>query len=249
MQVAARLPVRCQRQVRTLAVADAAAQTAAQKRWESQVRGYKGYGLLRSLLVRRAAAESAAALPHGVALSRHSLLCWHRISAVQQLCASSCVRTGLYAACSPPTHPACQCVQGAQVGRHVGYNAHIASHSLLALTVLGGAVLTVQVRDGKVANVTAKKAGEMLKEGWVLLDVRPQEEIAKASWLWLPAAHLVAADCLPRRVDCVRSQFAVRLVVADHRPGGNASMCARASQCWLQWRCRACMCWLHLCAP
>ncbi len=37
----------------------------------------------------------------------------------------------------------------------------------------------VQVRDGKVANVTAKKAGEMLKEGWVLLDVRPAEEIAK----------------------------------------------------------------------
>ena len=37
----------------------------------------------------------------------------------------------------------------------------------------------VQVRDGKVANITAKKAGEMLKEGWVLLDVRPQEEIAK----------------------------------------------------------------------
>ncbi|KAI7843205.1 hypothetical protein COHA_003187 [Chlorella ohadii] len=36
------------------------------------------------------------------------------------------------------------------------------------------------VRDGKVANVTAKKAGEMLKEGWVLLDVRPAEEIAKA---------------------------------------------------------------------
>jgi rhodanese-related sulfurtransferase len=72
VQAAARLPVRCQRRVRTLAVADAAAQSAAQKRWESQV------------------------------------------------------------------------------------------------------------RDGKVANVTAKKAGEMLKEGWVLLDVRPQEEIAKA---------------------------------------------------------------------
>lgn len=70
------------------------------------------------------------------------------------------------------------------MGRHA---AHAASHSLLALTVLGGAAHTVQVRDGKVANVTAKKAGEMLKEGWVLLDVRPQEEIAKASGLWLPA--------------------------------------------------------------
>ena len=30
-----------------------------------------------------------------------------------------------------------------------------------------------------MANITAKKAGEMLKEGWVLLDVRPQEEIVK----------------------------------------------------------------------
>ena len=94
--MAARLPVRCQRQVRTLAVADAAAQSAAQKRWESQVRGCKEFGLLRPLLgmVRRAAAESAAALPPNVANSRHSVLCWHRISAVQQPCASSCVRTG-----------------------------------------------------------------------------------------------------------------------------------------------------------
>lgn len=38
MQAAARLPVRCQRRVRTLAVADTAAQKAAQKRWESQAR-------------------------------------------------------------------------------------------------------------------------------------------------------------------------------------------------------------------
>lgn len=28
-------------------------------------------------------------------------------------------------------------------------------------------------------NVSAKQAGEMVKEGWILLDVRPVEEIAR----------------------------------------------------------------------
>lgn len=37
-----------------------------------------------------------------------------------------------------------------------------------------------QVREGKVLNVTPAEAGQMLKEGWTLLDVRPPEEIAKA---------------------------------------------------------------------
>jgi rhodanese-related sulfurtransferase len=36
----------------------------------------------------------------------------------------------------------------------------------------------MQVRDGKVQNVTAKEAGALMKEGWVLLDVRPPQEIA-----------------------------------------------------------------------
>ena len=43
---AARLPVRCERRVRTLAVADATAQSAAQKRWESQVGSCSGAFLL-----------------------------------------------------------------------------------------------------------------------------------------------------------------------------------------------------------
>ncbi|KAK9827948.1 hypothetical protein WJX74_011026 [Apatococcus lobatus] len=37
-----------------------------------------------------------------------------------------------------------------------------------------------QVREGKVKNVTCKAAGELMQDGWVLLDVRPKEEIAKA---------------------------------------------------------------------
>lgn len=36
-----------------------------------------------------------------------------------------------------------------------------------------------QVREGRVRNVTPKDAGELLKDGWVLLDVRPPEEVAK----------------------------------------------------------------------
>lgn len=39
-----------------------------------------------------------------------------------------------------------------------------------------------QIRTGKVKNVTPVEAGELLKGGeWVLLDVRPPEEIAKAA--------------------------------------------------------------------
>lgn len=37
-----------------------------------------------------------------------------------------------------------------------------------------------QVREGKVRNVTCKGAGDLLKEGWVLLDVRPPIERKKA---------------------------------------------------------------------
>lgn len=37
-----------------------------------------------------------------------------------------------------------------------------------------------QVREGKVMNVSAKEAGNMLNDGWMLLDVRPPNEIAKA---------------------------------------------------------------------
>ncbi|PSC76673.1 H(+) hexose cotransporter 2 [Micractinium conductrix] len=83
---AARLPVRCERRVRTLAVADATAQSAAQKRWESQI------------------------------------------------------------------------------------------------------------REGKVMNVTAKQAGEMIKEGWTVLDVRPPNEIEQAKLLGAVEVPLFVAD-------------------------------------------------------
>ncbi|KAF8066281.1 STR11 [Scenedesmus sp. PABB004] len=38
---------------------------------------------------------------------------------------------------------------------------------------------TQQVKDGSVMNVSNKSAGELMKEGWVLLDVRPPGEVAK----------------------------------------------------------------------
>lgn len=34
--------------------------------------------------------------------------------------------------------------------------------------------------QGKVRNVTAENAAQLMQEGWVLLDVRPQSEIEKA---------------------------------------------------------------------
>lgn len=37
-----------------------------------------------------------------------------------------------------------------------------------------------QVAEGKVRNVSAAQAADLVKDGWVLLDVRPPEEIAKA---------------------------------------------------------------------
>jgi rhodanese-related sulfurtransferase len=37
-----------------------------------------------------------------------------------------------------------------------------------------------QVAQGKVRNVTAENAAQLMQEGWVLLDVRPQSEIEKA---------------------------------------------------------------------
>eukprot|EP00878_Enallax_costatus_P045879 GHUV01055400.1.p2 GENE.GHUV01055400.1~~GHUV01055400.1.p2 ORF type:complete len:149 (-),score=21.95 GHUV01055400.1:171-617(-) len=38
---------------------------------------------------------------------------------------------------------------------------------------------TQQVKDGIVMNVSNKTAGEMMAEGWVLLDVRPPGEVDK----------------------------------------------------------------------
>lgn len=38
---------------------------------------------------------------------------------------------------------------------------------------------TQQVKDGTVMNVSNKTAGEMMKDGWVLVDVRPPGEVAK----------------------------------------------------------------------
>lgn len=38
-----------------------------------------------------------------------------------------------------------------------------------------------QIREGRVKNVTCAAAGQMMKEGWTLIDVRPQSEHRKAS--------------------------------------------------------------------
>ncbi|KAL3141731.1 hypothetical protein ABBQ32_004413 [Trebouxia sp. C0010 RCD-2024] len=38
-----------------------------------------------------------------------------------------------------------------------------------------------QIREGRVKNVTCAAAGQMMKEGWTLLDVRPKSEHKKAS--------------------------------------------------------------------
>ena len=42
------------------------------------------------------------------------------------------------------------------------------------------ALSRVQVAQGTVRNVTAENAAQLMQEGWVLLDVRPQSEIEKA---------------------------------------------------------------------
>ena len=36
-----------------------------------------------------------------------------------------------------------------------------------------------QLREGKVRSVTSKEAGELLKDGWTMLDVRPKTEVEK----------------------------------------------------------------------
>ena len=38
-----------------------------------------------------------------------------------------------------------------------------------------------QLADGRVKNVSAATAGELLADGFVLLDVRPPEEVARVS--------------------------------------------------------------------
>ncbi len=37
----------------------------------------------------------------------------------------------------------------------------------------------LQIATGKVRNVTAPNAADLMKEGWTLLDVRPPQEIEK----------------------------------------------------------------------
>ena len=44
----------------------------------------------------------------------------------------------------------------------------------------GRNIVRLQVAQGKVRNVTAENAAQLMQEGWVLLDVRPQSEIEKA---------------------------------------------------------------------
>lgn len=38
-----------------------------------------------------------------------------------------------------------------------------------------------QIRDGRVKSVDTRGAGQLMKEGWVLLDVRPPNEVAKVA--------------------------------------------------------------------
>ncbi|KAL4854502.1 Rhodanese-like domain-containing protein 11 [Chlorella vulgaris] len=58
----------------------------------------------------------------------------------------------------------------------------------------GGCNGTEAVRDGKVQNVTAKEAGALMKEGWVLLDVRPPQEIANAKLVGAVEVPLFVVD-------------------------------------------------------
>ncbi|KAL4425370.1 hypothetical protein ABPG75_009386 [Micractinium tetrahymenae] len=51
-----------------------------------------------------------------------------------------------------------------------------------------------QVREGKVMNVSAKEAGNMLKDGWVLLDVRPPNEVANAKLVGAVEVPLFVPD-------------------------------------------------------
>jgi len=38
-----------------------------------------------------------------------------------------------------------------------------------------------QIREGRVKNVSASSAGQLMKDGWKLLDVRPEHEVKKAA--------------------------------------------------------------------
>lgn len=51
----------------------------------------------------------------------------------------------------------------------------------MRLVLTGRELLCGQLADGRVKNVSAATAGELLADGFVLLDVRPPEEVAKVS--------------------------------------------------------------------
>lgn len=59
-------------------------------------------------------------------------------------------------------------------------NTAFQARRLLRSAPLSCAAVPLQVREGRVMNVTAREAGEMMKEGWVLLDCRPEEEVSRA---------------------------------------------------------------------
>jgi len=50
------------------------------------------------------------------------------------------------------------------------------------------------VRDGRVLNVSTKEAGELMQQGWVLLDVRPPSETEKVPIKGAVAVPLFVAD-------------------------------------------------------
>lgn len=123
-----------------------------------------------------------------------------------------------------------------------------------------------QVREGKVMNVSAKEAGNMLNDGWVLLDVRPPNEIAKARrGAAAPPSRAAPPAARPRPRRCPQLAcpagkeprcciHATICMAASCAPGPLVpSTCLRAdppAACrpswWARWRCR-CLWWMTRC--
>ena len=64
-----------------------------------------------------------------------------------------------------------------------------------------------QLREGKVRSVTSKEAGELLKDGWTMLDVRPKTEVENQRSLFcrLPRKILSLGIALLCSVRCSQS--------------------------------------------
>ena len=62
-----------------------------------------------------------------------------------------------------------------------------------------------QLVEGRVKNVSAAAAGELLADGFVLLDVRPPEEISKVQTEYSGTGYL-AATCGRSFLFCLESR-------------------------------------------